>query len=81
MFTSIDELLTSNNTVIQNTATIATELVNNLQSGTINREEYDDLSADLLNIKRIDTLATTIEDKAQLNDAFNFLTALIGAVK
>jgi hypothetical protein len=81
MFTSIDELLTSNNTVIQNTATIATELINNLKSGTITREEYDDLSADLLNVKRIDTLATTIEDKAQLNDAFNFLTTLIGAVK
>jgi hypothetical protein len=81
MFTSIDELLTSNNTVIQNTATITTELINNLKSGTITREEYDDLSADLLNVKRIDTLATSIEDKAQLNDAFNFLTTLIGSVK
>lgn len=81
MFTSIDELLNNNNAVIQNTATIVTELVNNLKGGTITREECDDLSADLLNIKRIDTLATTIEDKAQLNDTFNFLTTFIRAVK
>ncbi len=78
MFTTIDDLLHSNNQAVINTATIAQELKKNLANGSINQEEYEDLADDLLNLDRIDKLASNIQDKADLKKAFDFLKIFLG---
>ena len=80
MINTIDDLLNSNDVIVRNTAIISSELQKNLKGGIITQEEYEDLADDLLDLARIDKLATSIEHKAKLAEAFEFLKTFIGAV-
>jgi len=80
MFTTIQDLLNSKNKDVFETAVYAERLQNELKAGTITPDEYEELSNDLLDLKKIDDLSATIEHKAELKEAFDFLRTFIKTV-
>jgi hypothetical protein len=48
-----------------------------LDSGIITQAEYDELVGDLTDLKRIDSLAKTVEEKAMLYQVVQFLIGFL----
>jgi hypothetical protein len=76
----LKEFLEHEEESIRKTAEVLQELTETLESGTLSKEEYDELVGDLLDMKKIDELADTIERKAIIEKAFNLMTQMLSSV-
>jgi len=74
------EFLKHDEEVVRRVAGVLRELSESLDLKSISKEEYDELVGDLLDMNKIDNLATSIEQKAKLEKAFNALSTIVGSV-
>lgn len=73
-----ETFLNNNDPIISNVAKLLDALLTQFNANQLSESEYKELCANVLTMGRIDTLATTIERKAEIEKAFAVLTSLIG---
>jgi len=69
----IDALLDSDNDIVKNETMKALELRYKLESGIISEGEYKDLTDDIARLDKINDLASDIETRTMLNEAFKII--------
>jgi hypothetical protein len=79
MFRKFEDLINSNNEDVVATAHIVRQLQNDLKAGKMSPDEFKESTDDLLDLSKIDDLASSIEHKAEMKQAFDFLKLFIKA--
>jgi hypothetical protein len=77
---TLSDLLSSPSPVVRDKATSIIQYQKEFQAGMISKAEYDDLCADMLALDQIDTLASNVEDRQMIQEAFEALTEIASQV-
>lgn len=71
------DLLHSDNAAIADAAGSALNLSFNLELGVITQEEYDELSRDIVRIDKIKDLASDLQTRILIEEAFTYLAGFL----
>jgi len=74
------DFLKDDDATVRRVSKVLAELTEAFELKSISREEYDELTADILDVGKIDDLATSVEQKAKLEEAFDALASIVGTV-
>jgi hypothetical protein len=77
---NVTDLVASSDPLIASTAKLAVSYKDSLDKKLMTQEEYDDLMDDLVDLKRIDGYALSIERQVLVQKAFDIIKAFAGLI-
>lgn len=77
----LTEFLDHEEPFIQEMAILAQRVLVDFQLGKITQSEYDELIADITDLKKLNDIATNLEHKIKLQMAMDALIKAIGVIK